>query len=59
LGAPRACKALALVGILGELQLRNRGENGQSGLGTHLFVRVLRQGIFSGFESTCHLLLPV
>jgi len=33
------------------------------GLGTHLFVKVLRpgesEGNFSVFESSCHLLLPV
>jgi len=34
-----------------------------AGLGTHLFVKVRRpgdsEGIFSVFESSCHLLLPV
>jgi len=33
------------------------------GLGTHLFVKVLRpgdsEGTFSAIESSCHLLLPV
>jgi len=33
------------------------------GLGTHLFIKVLRPGdrerTFSVFESSCHLLLPV
>jgi len=36
---------------------------GNLGLGTHLFAKVPRpgdsEGIFSDFESSCHLLLPV